>query len=119
MTSTSVVLGIGTPGLPGATTDCDCASTGSNATRKGIMNFILFPRERRWPSGRRGIAKHVALRASRDPHFSMFAKVLWDWFLVYCMDVQFSADRCSSPAPAGEGQACYVALRLGARGQHG
>src|SRR5260370_3025403 len=49
----------------------------------------------------------------------MFAKVLWDWFLVYCMNVQLSIFRCSSPAPAGEGQARRVASRLGARGQHG
>src|SRR5260370_25071637 len=49
----------------------------------------------------------------------MFAKVLWDWFLVYCMNVQLSIFRCSSPAPAGEGQARRVALRLGPRGQHG
>src|SRR5258707_7416641 len=83
-----------------------------------VKSFILFPSEKRWPSGRRGIAKQVALRASRDSHFSMFAKVLWDWFLLYCMDVQFSNYR-SGPAPAGEGQACQVALRLGARGQHG
>src|ERR1700682_1198365 len=37
--------------------------------------LILSPREKRWPSGRRGIATRV------------FAKVLWDDFLVYCMDV--------------------------------
>src|SRR5258707_14514562 len=66
-------------------------------------DFILFLREKRWPSGRRGIATRVALRASHDPHFSMFA-----WFLLYCMDVQFSNYR-SGPAPAGEGQACQVA----------
>src|SRR5258708_18891645 len=84
-----------------------------------VKSFILFPREKRWPSGRRWIAKHVALRASRDSHFSMFAKVLWGRFLVYCMDVQLSIYRCSGPAPAGEGQAREVAWRLGPRSQHG
>jgi hypothetical protein len=29
--------------------------------------------------------------ATRCPHFSMFAMVLWRGFLVYCMDVQLSA----------------------------
>jgi hypothetical protein len=61
----------------------------------------------------------VALRASHDSHFSMFANVLRDSFLVYCMDVQLSIYRYSGPAPAGEGQARRMALRLGARGQHG
>ena len=32
--------------------------------------------------------RRVALRASHDPHFSMFAKVLWVAFLIYCMDTQ-------------------------------
>src|ERR1700722_20351612 len=81
-------------------------------------SFILFPREKRWPSGRRGIATRVGSLASRDPHFSMFAKVLWNGFLVYCMDVQFSTHRCSGPAPAGQGQARRLALRFGARSQH-
>src|SRR6266478_6542775 len=84
-----------------------------------VLPLILFSREKRLPSGWRRIATHAALRASRDLHFSMFANVLSDGFLVYCMDVQFSISRCSGPAPAGEGQARCVALRLGARGQHG
>src|ERR1700736_1412532 len=79
----------------------------------GAKRFILFPRERRWPSGRRGMATGVALRACNDVHFSMFAKVLWAGFLVYCMDVQLSIFRRSGHAVAGEGQARCVALRLG------
>src|SRR5713226_6367994 len=82
------------------------------------LEIIQFPREKRRPSGRGGIATHVVLRASRDPHFSMFAEVLWDGILIYCMDVQF-ANYCPCPAPAGEGQARCMALRLGPRGQHG
>src|SRR5579863_5651490 len=82
--------------------------------------FIIFLREKRWPSGRRGIATRVALRARPDSHFSMFAKVSCDRFLVYCMDVQVSTySRYSGPALAGEGQARGVALRPGPRGQHG
>src|SRR5258708_15077401 len=79
-----------------------------------ISAFIIFLREKRWPSGRRGIATRVARHVSHGPHFSMFADLL-----VYCMDVQLSTYRCSGPAPAGEGQTCLVALGLGARGQHG
>jgi hypothetical protein len=42
MTSTAVVLGIATLGTPAAPPDCDCAidTAGSDAIRKGIMNFI-------------------------------------------------------------------------------
>src|SRR5580704_10197630 len=43
---------------------------------EGTLDFILFPRERRWRSGRRGMATRVASRASHDSYFSMFAKVL-------------------------------------------
>jgi hypothetical protein len=50
--------------------------------------FILILREKRWPSGRRGVAARAAVRASHDSHFSIFAEVLWGRFLVYCMDVQ-------------------------------
>jgi hypothetical protein len=53
-------------------------------------DFILFPREKRRPSGRRGIATHAISRASYDAPFSMFAKVLWARILVFCMDVQLS-----------------------------
>src|SRR5258707_4460800 len=81
--------------------------------------FIIFLREKRWPSGRRGIATRVARHGSHGPHFSMFSKVLWGDLLVYCMDVQLSTYRSSGLAPAGEGQTCLVALGLGARGQHG
>ena len=35
--------------------------------------FILFPCERRWPSGRP--AARVSRPVSHDPHFSMFAEV--------------------------------------------
>src|SRR5258707_4348961 len=82
-------------------------------------SFIIFLREKRWPSGRRGIATRVARHGSHGPHFSMFSKVLWGDLLVYCMDVQLSTYRSSGLAPAGEGQTCLVALGLGARGQHG
>src|SRR5258707_10885839 len=81
--------------------------------------FIIFLREKRWPSSRRGIATRVARHASHASHFSMFSTVLWGDLLVYCMDVQLSTYRYSGPAPAGEGQTCLVALGLGARGQHG
>src|SRR5258707_2606473 len=84
-----------------------------------ISAFIIFLREKRWPSGRRGIATRVARHGSHGPHFSIFSKGLWGDVLVYCMDVQLSAYRYSGPAPAGEGQTCLVALGLGARGQHG
>lgn len=51
-------------------------------------DLILFLREKRWSSGRQGIATSVAPRASPDLHFSMFAQVFWVGFLIYCMDVQ-------------------------------
>ena len=41
-----------------------------------LVNFIIFLREKRWPSGRRGIATGVARHVSHGLHFSMFAKVL-------------------------------------------
>src|ERR1700721_971823 len=47
-----------------------------SARTKRENNFIIFLREKRRPSGRRGIATSVACRASHGPHFSMFAKVL-------------------------------------------
>src|ERR1700676_142729 len=93
------------------------ASSSTNQTCSGF-EVIIFLREKRWPSGRRGIATRVVRHGSHGPHFSMFSKVLWG-FLVYCMDVQLSTDRSSGSAPAGEGQTCLVALGLGARGQHG
>ena len=42
MTSTSVVGGMATLGMPEAGPDCDCATdaTGSSAMRKGIIDFI-------------------------------------------------------------------------------
>jgi len=79
-----------------------------------LVNFIIFLREKRWPSGRRGIATGVARHVSHGPHFSMFSKVLRGDLLVYCMDVQLSTYRCSGSAPAGEGQARRLASRLGA-----
>src|ERR1700722_12403748 len=44
MTSTAVVLGIGTVGTPEPPPDWDCArdAAGSAAIRKGIMNFTEF-----------------------------------------------------------------------------
>src|SRR5580692_3589387 len=72
---------------------------------RSMRRFILVPREKRCPSGPQAIATRVAWHASHDPHFSMFAEVLWGGFLVYCMDVQLSISGCSGPAPAGEGQA--------------
>src|ERR1035438_3505976 len=79
------------------------------------MRVILYLREKRRPSGRRGIAA-----SARQPmaHFSMFAAVFCGWLLVNCMDVQLSTYRRPGPAPAGEGQARPVALCPGARGQH-
>jgi hypothetical protein len=53
-------------------------------------DFILFTREKRRRSGRRGIVTRVASRASHDAPFSMFAKVLWARTLIDCMDVQLS-----------------------------
>jgi hypothetical protein len=54
-------------------------------SQTGVMNgrcwtftgslFILFSREKRWPSGRRVISPRVARCVSHYPHFSMFAEV--------------------------------------------
>src|SRR6202034_820151 len=93
-------------------------------TRQGNNNardagFIIFLREKRRPSGRRGIVTRIARHASHASHFSVFSKLLWGDYLIYCMDVQSSISHRSGPAPAGEGQARRVAVRFGARGQHG